>query len=305
MLQRQERYSSMAVVPNQRRLLGALASVVDPIQHREFKLLVKPERFVKQRSYRDFWKLARRTAKSLGAKLSKPDKLGKVQMREVLFYDTPHFRLYNNGFILRTRTPIKRGTPEYRYEMVLKFRHPDRDVAAAVDVRPLLPSVYTIKFKEELLPARDKLGTHRSVFSHNCELDTPNLVLLQRFEIISQVFPALRGLGANPKAMMAVVNGIVIDEELVQLGELDFTGKMTAKASVAIWRNHATRQPMTGEFAFQLRFERPEVVPKKAWTLAEAFYHQLQLDAEDWIQNGTTKTALIYGLGKTAVRNKE
>jgi hypothetical protein len=295
----------MAVAAQQRKLIGSLASVVHPLQYREFKILVKPELFLKQHSYRDFWKVARRTAKSLGAKLSKPDDLGKVQVREVLFYDTPHFRLYNNGFILRTRTPIKRGTPEYRYEMVLKFRHPDRELAAAVDVRPLLPCVYTIKFKEELLPLRDKLGSHRSVFSHNCELDSPNLVLMQRFEIISQVFPALRGLGANPKAVMVVVNGVVIDEELVQLGELDFSGKMTAKANVAIWRNHATRQPLTGEFAFQLHFERPEVVPKKAWALAESFYHQLQLNAEDWVQMGTTKTALIYGLGKAAVRNKE
>jgi hypothetical protein len=295
----------MAVAPNQRKLIGSPATVTHPIQHREFKILVKPERFLKQHSYRDFWKIAHRTAKELGAKLSKPNDFGKVQVREVLFYDTPHFRLYNNGFILRTRTPIKRGTPEYRYEMVLKFRHPDKELAAAVDVRPLLPSVYTIKFKEELLPAREKLGSHRSVFSHNCELDSPNLVLLQRFEIISQVFPALRGLGANPKAIMAVVNGLVIDEELVQLGELDFSGKMTAKSNVAIWRNHATRQPMTGEFAFQLRFERPEVVPKKAWALAETFYHEIQLKAEDWIQQGTTKTALVYGLGKTAIRNKE
>ncbi|SRR5579875_276570 len=299
------RKAPMVSLVNQQRLLGSLASMVDPIQYREFKLLVKPELFHKPRSFREFGKIARRTAKKLGAKLSKTGSTGKVQLREVLFYDTPHFRLYNNGFILRTRTPIKHGMPYRRYEMVLKFRHPDKNVAAAVDVRPLLPSIYTVKFKEELLPLRETLGSHRTLYSHNCELDSPNLILMQRFEIISQVFPALRGLGANPKAVMCVVNGLVIDEELVTLGVLDFGGKMTAKATVAIWRNHATRQPIAGEFSFQLKFERPEVVPRKAWMLSESFYHQLQLDAEDWIQLGSTKTAIVYGLGKVPVRNAE
>lgn len=296
----------MALSANQTRVPGgSLASLLDRVQYREYKILLKPERFHKSHSFHKFWKVAHRTARELGVKLSEPDDSDRMQVREVLFYDTPHFRLYNNGFILRTRTPIKHGLPEPHYEMVLKFRHPDRAAAAAVDMRPLLPCIHTIKFKEEILLSLQKLGGRRSVFSHNCELDSPNLLLTQRFEIISHVFPAIGSLGANPKAVMAVVNGVVIDEDVLHLGELDFGGKMTAKATVAIWRNRATRQLLIGEFAFQLKFDSPDDVPKKPRELSEAFYEEFQLRAEDWVRMGTTKTAFIYGLGKAPVKNHE
>ena len=38
--------------------------------------------------------------------------------------------------MLRQRTVYREGWPADEREVVLKFRHPDQDVAAAVDVRP-------------------------------------------------------------------------------------------------------------------------------------------------------------------------
>ena len=111
----------------------------DQIQYREYKLLLKPELFPDQHAFHKFWKLAHHTVKPLGIKLSKMDEDVKPQQREVIFYDTPHHKLYNSGFILRKRTFYHHGTADPHHELVLKYRHPDKKVALAVDPRPLLP----------------------------------------------------------------------------------------------------------------------------------------------------------------------
>ncbi len=277
----------------------------DQIQYREYKLLLRADKFEKGKSFHRFWKIAHHTAKALGASLSKIDKTPSPHIREVVFYDTPHFKLYGAGFILRKRTFYKHGLPEAKHELVLKFRHPDKAAAAAVDVRPLLPCVHVIKFKEEvLLPRDDSIGM-RTVYSHNCELDTPNIMLTQKVETIAQAFPALKNIGANPKATMAPVHNAEIAEYLFDTGELDFGGKLSAKSSVAVWHLRATDEPLVAEFGFQLKFDRPEELHHRARELSEYFYTGLQTHAAEWIQRGTTKTAIIYGLGNTTVKHSE
>jgi len=206
----------------------------DQVQYREYKLLLKPERFPDEKGFHKFWKIAHHAAKSLGIKLGKIDESIKPHQREVVFYDTPHFKLYNHGFILRKRTFYHHGVPDPRHELVLKFRHPDKKVALAVDPRPLLPCAYTMKFKEEILLPKDGALGMRLVYSHNCELDTPNIILTQRFETTADAFPALKKIDANPKAALAVVNGVSIQEYQVDLGMLEFGHKLEAKATVAV-----------------------------------------------------------------------
>jgi hypothetical protein len=286
-------------------LFEPIAVPSDRIQYREYKLLLKADRFHKPESFHKFWKLLHHASKSLGIKLSKPDKHISPHVREVVFYDTPHFKLYSHGFILRKRTFYKHGLPEPNHELVLKFRDPNKELAASIDVRPLLPCVHVIKFKEEILLPRDGKVGLRTVYSHNCELDTPNILLTQRFETTAQAFPALKRADANPKASLSIVNNASIEEYLVQLGELDFGGHMIAKASVAVWRVRTTDTPLVGELGYQIKFDRPEALHRKPRELSELFYTDLQTRSTDWIQRGTTKTALIYGLGHSAVKHEE
>lgn len=279
----------------------------DEIKFREYKLLLDADKFHKPASFHKFWKIAHHTAKTLGAHLGKMEQVEAPtpQIREVVFFDTPHFKLYNAGFILRKRTFYKHGLPESNHELVLKFRHPNKTAAASVDVRPLLPCLYTIKFKEEiLLPKDDSVGM-RLVYSHNCELDTPNILLTQKVELISNAFPALGTIGANPKATMAPVHGAAIAEYLFELGVLDFGGHLSAKCNLAVWRVRDSDQPLVAEFAFQLKFDRPAAMHKRPRELSEQFYLGLQQRCSDWIERGTTKTALVYGLGNAAVKHRE
>jgi hypothetical protein len=276
----------------------------DQIQYREYKLMLKPDRFPDEKAFHKFWKLAHHLAKSLGIKLGKIESI-KPHTREVDFYDTPHFKLYNHGFILRKRTFYHHGVPDPRYELVLKFRHPEKNVAMAVDPRPLMPWEYTVKFKEEILLPRDGAPGMRLVYSHNCELDTPNIILTQRFEATAQAFPSLRKIDANPKAALSLVNGVSVREYLVDFGMLDFGHKLTAKATLAVWRVRATNAPLVAEFAYQLKFDSPEAVRREQRELSESFYTGLQSRAPDWVQRGTTKTAFIYGYGNASVKHEE
>jgi hypothetical protein len=282
----------------------------DLLQYREYKLLLRADHFNHSQQFHKFWKITRRVAKSLGIAIRKRGKPMETHLREVIFFDTPKFRLYNNGFILRRRTFYRGGVPAPEFELTLKYRGPDLNEAAAVDVRPLLPCINEVKFKEEILLPYDKIGGMRAIYSHGCELDTPNTIMTQSFETICQVFPALLRTGAKAKTALSVVNGIAIEEVLVNYGEIDFGGKMTAKATLAIWRNRMTQEHLVGEYGYQLKFHSPEDFRGRPKELSEAFYLGLQSAVPEWIhlgtiETGTTKTGMIYRMGKTPVVSHE
>lgn len=281
------------------------ANPEDQIHYREYKLLLKPEHFVNRHGFGKFFKHLHRAAKEVGVGLAKSDK-HREHVREVVFYDTPHFKLYSDGFILRKRTFFKHGNPEPNFELAIRFRDADAKMAASVDMRPLLPCIHAIEFKEEILQLRERLGGMRTLYANSCKLDTPNVILTQRLEIISQVFPGLlRARSANPKATLGVVNDVMIDETLVHIGELNFGGKVSCKASVAVWRNRFTRHDMIAEFGYQLKFQGLPSLHRKPRELSEAFFKAIQHECNDWVALGTTKTALVYGMGRQPVNHDE
>jgi hypothetical protein len=151
----------------------------------------------------------------------------------------------------------------------------------------------------------EKLGAMRTLYSHGCELDTPDTILTQSFEQVGRVFPALQGTGTKAKTALVIVYGIAIEEVLVNLGEIDFGGNMTAKATLAIWRNRITQEQLLGEYSYQIKFPAPGTFHGKPKELSETFFTSLQHEAAGWIHRGTTKTAMVYRLGRTPVTNHE
>src|SRR5438105_4088183 len=191
--------------------LTAPAPVTDPITYREFKLLLRSDCFTQPAHFHQFWKLTRHAAKEVGIEIRKRGKPLETRLREVLFFDTPEFSFYNHGFILRRRMFYKKGLPATNYELTLKFRHRDRVTAAAADVHPRLPCKHTIKFKDEILMDGAKIGTMRSIYSHGCELDTPDTILTRSFDSIANVFPSLLATGATAETVLKVVNEVAIE----------------------------------------------------------------------------------------------
>lgn len=279
---------------------------MDDIHYREYKILLRPERFFDPRQFEVYWhKLCLIAPEFKVAATTNKDGF-KRQVREVLFYDTPDYELYRNAFILRKRTFYTDGWPEPEHELTFKFRHPDLETAAAIDVTPHLSGTANIKFKEELLPLKDQVGGIRSLYSHNCVLLTPGLVLDEGLERISTVFPTLKEhCPAQQDQKVSLVNNLPVEEVQVNVGSFDFGHGLVAKATIAVWRDRPTESSIIGEFAFQAKFDRYDALHAKARTRSEEFFKAIQVRAPEWVQLGATKTALVYNFGKQLVANHE
>src|SRR6516165_7458561 len=142
----------------------------DQVTFLEAKLILKPDRSTSVQRFREFGKIVEKTAKKVGVSFIDDPNAGlRPEVREIVFGDTPDFRLYNNAFILRRRISYVDGFPVGDPEIVFKFRHPDEQKAAAMDVRPNISGKYRIKFKAEALPLKDQIGGYRILYSHNCQ----------------------------------------------------------------------------------------------------------------------------------------
>lgn len=280
----------------------------DVVQYLESKLILKPDRFVSVESFRDFGKLVQRTAKRLGVGFVSDPKAGRrPDIREIIFFDTPDFRLYNNAFILRRRIAYLDGFPVGDPEMVFKFRHPDSEKAAALDVRPNIAGDYRIKFKVEVLPLKDEIGGFRALYSHNCVFGLSQMHDADKNSMgtLAHVFPALASLKQSDDEKVSLVNEGIVEEVLLELGQLDFGKGAVAKCNVALWRTRGEHMPLVGEFAYQAKFSREQDVHTKAKKLNEQFYISLQQDVQDWIALGTTKTGMVYRLKGNAPQSHE
>ncbi|QIB33794.1 hypothetical protein [Ancylobacter pratisalsi] len=279
---------------------------MDDIHYREYKILLRPERFFDPHQFEVYWHKLCLIAPEFKVGVTTHKDGFKRHVREVLFYDTPEYDLYRNAFILRKRTFYTDGWPDPDHELTLKFRHPELETAAAVDVTPHIQGSANIKFKEELLPLKEKVGGMRSLFSHNCVLMTPGLVLNEGLERIAQVFPALNGhCPAGKTAQISLVNKLPVVEVQVNVGEFDFGHGLVAKATIAVWRERVSETSIVGEFAFQAKFDRYDTLHDKARTRSEEFFKAIQEHAPEWVQLGTTKTSLVYNFGKQVVASQE
>jgi hypothetical protein len=272
----------------------------DEITYLEAKLILKPEPFTSVESFREFGKIVARTTKQI----EKVDFVAdsevelRPKIREILFFDTSDFRLYNNAFILRRRVDYVDGFPVGDPEIVFKFRHPDEKTAAAMDVRPKISGKYRIKFKSEALPLKEKLGGYRILYSHNCQFGLSQIRQQNRMSMdtLAEVFPALGRLKRSPSEKIELVSEAIVEEVLLPLGQIDFRKGQVAKCDIALWRTRGEHRPLCGEFAFQAKFESREDVHQNARARAEQFYLALQKAAARWIALGCTKTGMVYRL---------
>jgi hypothetical protein len=271
---------------------------LDEVHYLECKLILKPDRFTAAKVFFDYGKLVARTAKEFGIGFINKGVVLKPKIREVIFLDTADFRLYNHAFILRRRTAYEDGFPVDEPEVVFKFRHPDMQKAAELDMRPNIAGNYRIKFKAEALPLKDQVGGYRLLFSHNAQFPLSQAPEGYRTSIgtLARVFPALAALKTSNADRIDLVNQTIVEEVLQDLGVLDFGKGVTADSNIAIWRERGTHQPLCGEFAFQAKFKRRDELHDKAVDRCRKFFIALQQSGHDWLSLGTTKTGLVYRL---------
>jgi hypothetical protein len=271
---------------------------LDEVQYLECKLILKPDRFTAAKVFLEYGKLVARTAREFGIGFIDKGVVLKPEIREVLFLDTADFRLYNHAFILRRRIAYEQGFPAEEPEIVFKFRHPDMQQAADLDMRPNISGTYRIKFKAEALPLKDQVGGYRLLFSHNAQFPLSQAPDgdLTSMATLAHVLPALAPLMTSDLDKVELVNQTIVEEVLQDLGTLDFGKGVTANSNIAIWRERGTHRPMCGEFAFQAKFKRRDDLHEKAMDRCRQFFIALQQAGRDWLYLGTTKTGLVYRL---------
>src|SRR4030095_13454081 len=132
----------------------------------------------------------------------------RPQIREVLFVDTKDFRIDNNAFILRRRVDYVDGFAVGDPEIVFKFRHPDLQKAAEMDVRPHFIEEYRIKFKAEALPVKDQVGSFRLLYSHNAQFPLSRVHEADRtsMKTLARVFPVLETIKTSDTDKVELVN---------------------------------------------------------------------------------------------------
>ena len=269
----------------------------DKITYLEAKLILKPDPFTLVQSFRDFGKIVKQTAKKVGVGfIADPGADQRPEIREIIFGDTPDFRLYNKAFILRRRISYVDGFPVGDPEIVFKYRHPDELKATQTDVHPKIAGAYRIKFKAEVLPLKDEVGGYRILFSHNCQFGLSQMHDAGKTSMatLARVFPALASLKKSDEERISLVNQEIIEEVLLPLGRLDFGKGQVAKCDVSLWRTRGEHKPLVGEFAFQVKFPSRESVAEKPKKLAAQFYITLQQNVQDWLTLGVTKTGMVY-----------
>src|SRR5262245_52089689 len=281
---------------------------LDHVHYLECKIILKPDRFTSKQGFVDFSDLARRAAEKADVEISTGHLTGqRPEIREVVFLDTADFRLYNNAFILRRRICYEDGFPIGDPEVVFKFRHPDLQTAAAMDVRPHIPGVHRIQFKAEALPLRDKLGGFRLLYSHNAEFGLSQVQEADRASMGTYVrlFPCLAVLRTSDNDRIDLVNQTIVEEVLFDLGKLDFGKGVEAKSNAALWRVRGDHKSLIGEYAFQAKFDRRDELHPKVRRRCEDFFVLLQNIASDWVSLGTTKTGAVYRLHGNPPQNHE
>jgi hypothetical protein len=265
------------------------------VTHREFKLLLKPEKFPTRRALLQFNALLVDVSKKLGVKYEPVESLDS-QLRIVQFYDTKNEDLRKNKLIFRIRQIREGGWPDDSWELTFKCRTPDYNQAAGFDTNTTYTQLQKKKFKEELIRG-DVPGTMASIYSNNVIVEYPEVQESFPISRLANALPHLKTVGLDLDDQLAIVNGAKVFEIQSTLGNFSFGHGVNAHATLALWARPIPDrfEPLVAEFGFSTRVLGDDEKEKKAQKAADDFFKALQLPLRDYLSDGTTKTALIYG----------
>ena len=273
---------------------------LDRIRYLQCKLSLKPDLLTSREALFELGEVVTRPAKKNGMTFRHGSFTRQPHgIREVQFLDTEDFRLYNNHFILRRRVRYLDGFPTGHPEIVFKYRHPDARKAAEMDVRPIIPGRYQIKFKAQALPSPDVEEGIRLLYSHNVQFtraDLPEDGDRSAFDTLADILPPLHTLKETPGEHISLVNGTIVEEVDQNVGVLDFGSGRTSVVNLALWRTRGEHTPLIGELSFQIKLRRREEVTDLNLERGRSFFRHLQREAGDWLRTGVTKTGIVYHL---------
>jgi hypothetical protein len=136
----------------------------------------------------------------------------------------------------------------------------------------------------------------QSIFSNNVIVEYPEIQPDFPLSRLAHALPHLATLGLDPNMTLSVVKGAKVFELQSTLGTLSFGHGVAANASIAVWARPLTDrfEPLIAEFGFSTKPAADEH-NEKAQKRADEFFKALQIPLKEYLSDGTTKTALIYG----------
>ncbi len=264
--------------------------------HREFKLLLKPERFPTKRSVFEFNDLLAKIAKDYKVSYDEFETVDS-QIRTVQFFDTEGQDFRRNHVILRLRQDRSSGWPDETFEVTFKLRSSDYQESVDFDVGSTAAVREKRKFKEEILRGDDD-GSIRRIFSNNNVAMSPVKNFSLPMSRIIEIFPALKSLQLDPSKTVSAVNNAKVFEIEAKLGTFIFGKDAVAPAGLAVWTRPTTDafNVLVAEFGYSYHVLGSNPKQQKAHEAADKFFKKLQGPLKDWLFEGSTKTALIYGV---------
>jgi hypothetical protein len=264
------------------------------VTHREFKLLLKPEKFPNRRALLEFNERLQQAATKLGVEYESVESIDSL-LRIVQFYDTKAEDLRKNKLIFRIRQIRQGGWPDESWELTFKCRAPDYEKAAGFNTDTTMTKLQKKKFKEEVIRG-EGAGSMASIFSNNVIVEYPEIKPDFPMSRLANALPHLKTLGLNMDEPLSIVAGAKVFEIQCTLGNLSFRHGVTAHATLAVWARPVPDrfEPLVAEFGFSTRVADDEK-NEKGQAAADEFFKALQVEIAGYLADGTTKTALIYG----------
>jgi len=269
------------------------------ITAREFKLLLKPELFLTKQSVIEFNEKLSKLSEHAGVRYEAFDRVDS-EMRQVQFFDTTDCDFRTNRVILRLRRDTSSGWPDETYEVTFKRRTPDFQEAADFNTDSTMKNIMIRKkFKEEIIRG-DTPESMKSIYSNNLIGYYPVAKFERPLSEIVQIFPGLKALNLDDTKTVSAVNGARVLEIGARLGVFNFGKNTSAHADLALWTRPATDKfdVLVAEFGWSYHMQGDGTKQHKAHKAADAFFKALQKPFTDGLFDGSTKTALIYGVNE-------
>jgi hypothetical protein len=268
----------------------------ESITNREFKLLIKPKGLDRRSKITELSNQILAFCKKSKIDFYHLDN-ATTGLRNICFYDTPGEDLRLNNVILRVRESRQNVWVDDWCEVTLKCRAHDLAKSSKFNPAPKGKVKSRLRMKEEILRG-DEVGSKRSIYSNNAILDAvPIDTLFERsMGSAAKFFPGLAHLSIDKKLPLRMVGGSgnKILEACLPMGNLVFGDGVQAHCDIAIWMK-SVGEPIVGELAFSYRVNDENRAQVKAHKRADKFFRKLQIELADWLEIGSTKTALVYG----------
>jgi hypothetical protein len=261
---------------------------------REYKVMLRPARFAGSekeliatagRLWADFVRAIESLVFEAEGTLDTIEK-----RRLIAFFDSQALHLRAGGYIFRVRRALDGSQPE----VTLKFRHPDRYVAAARQMKTRRSGA-DIKFEEDIK------APFVSLYSFSASGGVGKKGVPATIDEVSRLFPDLsKRLGDTDGGLtLRGVNGFIA-RELVITGSMLRIGtkpKVNVECALIVWydQNGSANDPVAVEFSYRYGNGAGDYGGKAARRAFDIF-ETLQKELTDWIDpNPRTKTAFVYG----------